>query len=115
MAAPSRPVFWKCAGFTIEVLLSLPPQASCGKVPMVVNVHGGPRGQFTDTYSPLTNLLVGKGWAVLVTNPRGTTGNCVQVEAANKDHMGNGDHLDIMARGDEILHTYTVDPESIAL
>ncbi|MCU1250848.1 MAG: peptidase [Edaphobacter sp.] len=68
-SAPWKPVLWKRAGFTIEGLLYLPPQASSGKVPMVVNVHGGPRGQFTDMYSPLTNLLLGRGWAVLVTNP----------------------------------------------
>ena len=73
MAAPSKPVTWKRAGFAIEGLLYLPPQASSGKVPLVVNVHGGPRGQFTDTYSPLTNLLIGQGWAVLITNPRGST------------------------------------------
>jgi dipeptidyl aminopeptidase/acylaminoacyl peptidase len=84
MATPSKPVLWKRAGFTIEGLLYLPPQASSGKVPMVVNVHGGPRGQFTDTYSPLTNLLVGEGWGGLVTNPRGSTGHGIEFEAANK-------------------------------
>jgi hypothetical protein len=31
MAAPSKPVFWKGAGFTIEGLLYLPPQASSGR------------------------------------------------------------------------------------
>jgi len=115
LAAQSKPVFWKRAGFTIEGLLYLPPQASSGKVPMVVNVHGGPRGQFTDSYSPLTNLLVGKGWAVLVTNPRGSTGYGVEFEAANKDDMGNGDYLDIMAGIDEVLHTSPVDPDRMAL
>jgi dipeptidyl aminopeptidase/acylaminoacyl peptidase len=115
MATPSKPVLWKRAGFTIEGLLYLPPQASSGKVPMVVNVHGGPRGQFTDTYSPLTNLLVGKGWAVLVTNPRGSTGYGVEFEAANKDDMGNGDYLDVMTGVDEVLRTSPVDSERMAL
>src|SRR6202020_1531102 len=96
MAAASKPVTWKRGGFTIEGLLYLPPQASSGKVPLVVNVHGGPRGQFTDSYSPLTNLLIGQGWAVLITNPRGSTGYGVAFEAANKDDMGNGDYLDTM-------------------
>jgi dipeptidyl aminopeptidase/acylaminoacyl peptidase len=115
MAAPSKPVIWKRAGFTIEGLLYLPPQASSGKVPLVVNVHGGPRGQFTDSYSPLTNLLVGKGWAVFVTNPRGSTGYGVEFEAANKDDMGNGDYLDIMSGIDEVLRTSPVDPDRMAL
>jgi dipeptidyl aminopeptidase/acylaminoacyl peptidase len=115
MAAPAKPVTWKRAGFTIEGLLYLPPQASSGKVPLVVNVHGGPRGQFTDSYSPLTNLLIGQGWAVLITNPRGSTGYGVAFEAANKDDMGNGDYLDIMAGVDEVIRTAAIDPDKMAL
>jgi dipeptidyl aminopeptidase/acylaminoacyl peptidase len=115
MAVPSKLVTWKRGGFTIEGLLYLPPQASSGKVPLVVNVHGGPRGQFTDTYSPLTNLLVGQGWAVLITNPRGSTGYGVEFEAANKDDMGNGDYLDIIAGVDEVIRVAPVDADKMAL
>jgi dipeptidyl aminopeptidase/acylaminoacyl peptidase len=115
MTAPSKLVTWKRAGFTIEALLYLPAQASTAKVPLVVNVHGGPRGQFTDSYSPLTNLLVGKGWAVLVANPRGSTAYGVEFEAANKNDMGNGDYLDIMAGVDEVLRTSPIDPDRMAL
>ena len=118
IAAAPRPLSWKRAGFTIEGLLYLPPQAAgagAQKVPLVVNVHGGPRGQFTDTYSPLTNLLLGQGWAVLITNPRGSTGYGVAFEAANKDDMGNGDYLDIMMGVDEAIRTAPVDPDRMAL
>jgi dipeptidyl aminopeptidase/acylaminoacyl peptidase len=59
--------------------------------------------------------LVGKGWAVLVTNPGGSTGYGVEFEAANKDDMSNGDYLDIMAGVDEVLHTSPVDPDRMAL
>lgn len=114
-AVASQPVSWKRAGYTIEGLLYLPPQASNERVPLVVNVHGGPTGQFTDSYSPLVNLLVGQGWAVLLTNPRGSTGYGVDFEAANKEDMGNGDYLDIMAGVDEVLHTKPIDPSRTAL
>ena len=115
MAIASKPVSWKRAGFAIEGLLYLPPQAASAHVPLVVNVHGGPTGQFVDTYSPLTNLLLGQGWAVLITNPRGSTGYGIPFEAANKDDMGNGDYLDIMAGIDEVLRTQPVDPNRMAL
>lgn len=111
----SKAVSWKRAGFTMEGLLYLPPQASSAHVPLVVNVHGGPTGQFVDTYSPLTNLLVGQGWAVLITNPRGSTGYGIPFEAANKDDMGNGDYFDIMAGVDEVIHTEPVDGQRMAL
>jgi dipeptidyl aminopeptidase/acylaminoacyl peptidase len=106
---------WKRAGFTIEGLLYLPPQAASGKVPLVVNVHGGPRGQFNDGYSPLTDLLLGQGYAVLNTNPRGSTGYGVAFEAANKDDMGNGDYLDIMMGVDEAIKNYPIDSSKMAL
>lgn len=111
----SKPISWKRAGFTVEGLLYLPPQAATGKVPLVVNVHGGPRGQFTDAYSPLTNLLLGQGWAVLITNPRGSTGYGVPFEAANKDDMGNGDYEDIMMGVDETIRTAPIDSSKMAL
>ena len=114
-AAPSKAISWKRGGLTIEGLLYLPPQAATGKVPLVVNVHGGPTGQFTDSYSPLTNLLVGQGWAVLVTNPRGSTGYGIAYEAANKDDMGNGDYLDIMAGVDEVIRAQPIDADKMAL
>ena len=110
-----KSLLFKRAGFTVEGLLYLPPQASTGKVPLVVNVHGGPRGQFTDTYSPLTNLLLGQGWAVLITNPRGSTGYGVAFEAANKDDMGNGDYLDIMMAVDEAIKSAPIDADKLAL
>jgi dipeptidyl aminopeptidase/acylaminoacyl peptidase len=115
LSAASKPISWKRAGFTIEGLLYLPPQTSAGHVPLIVNVHGGPTGQFVDTYLPLTNLLVGQGWAVLVTNPRGSTGYGVAFESSNKDDMGNGDYLDIMAGIDEVLHTEPIDGDRMAL
>jgi dipeptidyl aminopeptidase/acylaminoacyl peptidase len=59
--------------------------------------------------------LVGKGWAVFVTNPRGSTGYGIEFEAANKDDMGNGDYLDIMSGIDEVLRTSPVDPDRMAL
>jgi dipeptidyl aminopeptidase/acylaminoacyl peptidase len=114
-AVASKPISWKRAGFTIEGLLYLPPQAASGRVPLVVNVHGGPTGQFVDSYSPLTNLLLAQGWAVLLTNPRGSTGYGVAFEAANKDDMGNGDYLDIMAGVDEALRSAPIDPDRLAL
>jgi dipeptidyl aminopeptidase/acylaminoacyl peptidase len=114
-AIASKPISWQRAGFTIEGLLYLPPQAATARVPMVVNVHGGPTGQFVDSYSPLTNLLLAQGWAVLVTNPRGSTGYGVAFEAANKDDMGNGDYLDIMAGVDQALRSAPIDPNRLAL
>ena len=114
LSVQSKPISWKRAGFTIEGLLYLPSHTSA-KVPLIVTVHGGPSGQFVDGYTPLTQLLVAQGWAVLVTNPRGSTGYGVPFEAANKDDMGNGDYLDIMAGVDEVIRTAPINSTRMAL
>ena len=111
----SQPVSWKSDAFTIEGLLSLPPQAAHGKVPLIVDVHGGPTGAFQDNWNALTEFLLGQGWAVLRTNPRGSTGYGARFAAANKDDLGGGDYRDIMAGVDFVLAKYPIDANKLAL
>ena len=112
--APKR-LHWKSDRFTIEGLLYLPPAASSHKVPLVVEVHGGPTGSFSDSFDPFTRFLLGQGWAVLRPNPRGSTGYGAAFAAANKNDLGGGDFRDIMAGVDFILATEQVDANRMAL
>jgi dipeptidyl aminopeptidase/acylaminoacyl peptidase len=115
-SAPSQLVTWKSGPFTIQGLLYLPPQASPEhKVPLIVNVHGGPTGAFTDSWSAFTEFLLGQGWAVLSTNPRGSAGYGAAFAAANRYDMGGGDLKDILAGVDTVLTKYPLDPKKMAL
>ncbi len=105
---------------TIEGILYLPPQAASqgkdgGKVPLIVDVHGGPTGQFVDNYSAFAQFLLGHGWALLETNPRGSTGDGAAFAAANKNDLGGGDYRDIMAGVDTVLAKFPIDPNKMAL
>ena len=112
----SHLVAWKSDGFTVEGLLYLPPQAANEhKVPLIVDVHGGPTGAFEDSWNPLTEFLIGQGWAILRTNPRGSTGYGAVFAAANKNDLGGGDYRDIMAGVDAVLAQYPVDGSRMAL
>ena len=42
--------------------------------PVVVNVHGGPEGQSRPSFAPVTQYLLGRGYAVFAPNVRGSTG-----------------------------------------
>jgi dipeptidyl aminopeptidase/acylaminoacyl peptidase len=107
---------WKNGNLTIQGLLYLPPQASSDhKVPLIVDVHGGPTGAFVDRWSPFTEFLLGHGWAVLSTNPRGSTGYGAAFAAANRHDMGGGDLHDILAGVDAVLAKYPLDPNRMAL
>jgi dipeptidyl aminopeptidase/acylaminoacyl peptidase len=111
----SQVVTWKSDAFTIEGLLYLPPQAAHQKVPLVVDVHGGPTGAWQDSWIAFTQFMVGQGWAVLRPNPRGSTGYGAAFAAANKDDMGGGDYRDIMAGVDAAIAKYPIDGTKLAL
>jgi dipeptidyl aminopeptidase/acylaminoacyl peptidase len=106
---------WKSGDLTIEGILYLPPQTKDGKVPLIVDVHGGPTGQFTDNYSAFAQFLIGQGWALLETNPRGSTGYGAAFAAANKNDLGGGDYQDIMAGVDTVLAKFPIDANKMAL
>jgi dipeptidyl aminopeptidase/acylaminoacyl peptidase len=44
------------------------------KLPVIVSVHGGPEGQERPTFSPLYQYYLSRGYAILATNVRGSTG-----------------------------------------
>lgn len=111
----SQLVTWKSDNLTIEGLLYLPPQADHHKVPLIVDVHGGPTGAWEDSWIPLTQFLIGQGWAVLRPNPRGSTGSGAAFAAANKNDMGGGDYRDIMTGVDTVIAKYPIDPSKLAL
>lgn len=111
---PKR-IRWHHEGLTLEGLLYRPPAADTRRVPLIVEVHGGPMGVSEDAFEPFDDFLVGQGWAVLRTNPRGSTGRGARFVAANKNDLGGGDYRDIMSGVDYVLATEPVDPERMAL
>ena len=44
------------------------------KAPVIVSVHGGPEGQERPGFSPLYQYYLSRGYAILATNVRGSTG-----------------------------------------
>jgi dipeptidyl aminopeptidase/acylaminoacyl peptidase len=114
-SAAAKRVEWKNEKLTIEGLLYLPPEAATKKVPLIVEVHGGPLGAYVDSYSVFTDYLLAQGWAVLRTNPRGSTGRGAEFAAANKNDLGGADYRDIMAGVDYVLKTEPVDGDKMAL
>jgi dipeptidyl aminopeptidase/acylaminoacyl peptidase len=112
--APKR-ISWKSDRFAIDGLLYLPPEAATGKVPLVVEVHGGPSSAYLDSYQPFVDFLLGHGWAVLRTNPRGSTGRGAEFAAANKNDLGGGDYRDIMAGVDYVVKTEPIDDSKMGL
>ena len=106
---PAQLVRWKSDTFEIEGLLTLPPQAKQGKVPLILMVHGGPTGAWQDNFSPLNEFFLAQGWATLRPNPRGSTGYGAAFAAANKNDLGGGDYRDLMAGLDHVIANFPID------
>jgi dipeptidyl aminopeptidase/acylaminoacyl peptidase len=111
----SKVVKWQSDGMTIEGLLYLPPEAATKKVPLIVDVHGGPLGAWEDRYGEWTGFLVGHGWAILRPNPRGSSAYGVKFAAANKNDLGGGDFRDVMTGVDFVVKNFPIDSTKMAL
>lgn len=44
------------------------------QVPLILQIHGGPHAMYTGTYSHEMQTLLAQGYALLMTNPRGSFG-----------------------------------------
>src|SRR5262249_7441185 len=113
-SASSQVVRRNNEGREIEGLLTLPPSAKSQRVPLVLLIHGGPTGAWQDNHSVFLDFLVGRGWAILRPNPRGSTGRGAGFAAANKNDLGGADYRDIMAGLDAVLKQYPLDPDRLA-
>lgn len=112
----ARIVHWTNEGFHLEGLLYLPPNASTAhKVPLVVDVHGGPTGAWVNNYSQFNEFLLGHGWAVFEPNPRGSTGYGAKFVAANHNDLGGGDFRDIMTGVDAVVAHAPINPNRLVL
>ena len=114
-AVKSQLVQWQNDGLAIEGLLYLPPEAATKKVPLIVDVHGGPLGAWEDRYEEWTGFLVGHGWAILRPNPRGSSAYGAKFAAANKNDLGGGDFRDIMTGVDEVVNKFPIDADKLSL
>lgn len=61
-------------GDTIHGFLTMPLESEGEKVPLIVNVHGGPHSHDRWTYDPERQFFAYKGYAVLNINYRGSSG-----------------------------------------
>lgn len=82
---------------------------------LVVYVHGGPAGKFSESYSPWAQLLAANGFEVLMMNPRGSSGYGEEFLKANHADWGGGDFKDIMAGLDFILSRGEADANRLGI
>lgn len=113
---------WKSKdGRTVEGLLTYPVDFAPGrKVPLLLNIHGGPSGVFGETFIGSAGLypvaaLAQKGIAVLRPNPRGSSGYGANVRQMVVQDWGGRDFEDLMSGVDHVIAMGVADPDKLAV
>ena len=115
-------ISWKSKdGKQIEGLLTYPISYQAGqRVPLILNVHGGPTGVFQQTFIggrgvyPLATFAA-RGYAILRPNPRGSSGYGTEFRRANLRDWGFGDYQDLMAGVDRVIEMGVADPDRLGV
>ena len=103
-------------GLQVPALLYTPRTAQPGQMfPALINVHGGPTGQFFQNFSTLDQLLADQGYVVLCPNVRGSTGSGVAWRDANLLDWGGRDLEDITAGAEYLKTLGEVDPARLGI
>lgn len=115
-------VRWRAPdGKEIEGLLTYPVGYQAGaRVPLLVIVHGGPTGVFTQSFIARSGAypiaaFASEGYAVLRCNVRGSSGYGRDFRYANYQDWGGGDYGDIMSGVDAMIQTGVADPERLGV
>jgi dipeptidyl aminopeptidase/acylaminoacyl peptidase len=115
VAGSAADVSWNAPdGTAIEGILCTPPGA--GPFPLVLHVHGGPIGAYQRSWSMgdyAVPLLVSRGYAVLLPNPRGSSGRGQEFAAAVVGDMGGADTHDYLSGIDAMVDRGIADPARI--
>lgn len=113
---------WKAQdGMEIEGLLTYPVGYEKGRrVPLLVMVHGGPTGVFTQSFVGMPGpypipIFAERGYSVLRVNPRGSSGYGRKFRYANYQDWGGGDYRDIMSGVDHVIGMGVADPDRLGI
>ena len=114
IAAPEPIAFTGADGWAIEGWILKPRGFDPARSwPLVLEIHGGPHGAYGHSFFHEFQVLAGRGYAVLYTNPRGSHCYGDTFVRACVGDWGGKDHDDLMAGVDHALGLGWVDPERL--
>lgn len=116
-------ITWKSTdNLEVEGLLTYPAgyEKGKGRVTLLVVVHGGPTGVFTQSCLAARGpypvaAFASRGYAVLRCNVRGSSGYGRDFRYANYRDWGGGDYRDIMSGVDALIERGLADPDRLGV
>jgi dipeptidyl aminopeptidase/acylaminoacyl peptidase len=114
LSAAERIHFPSKDGTTIEGWIMM-PRSGAAPHPMILSMHGGPHGAYGSQFDFEFQWLAAHGYAVVYTNPRGSTGYGEKFLWATWGGWGKLDYQDVMAGVDYALAHKPLDPKRMGV
>jgi dipeptidyl aminopeptidase/acylaminoacyl peptidase len=117
LARPRRLEFRAADGLPLEGWLLEPPELERpGKRALVMQIHGGPHGQYGWSFFHEFQVLAGMGFCVFYVNPRGSDGYGEEFKRAVVGDWAGRDYEDLMTALDQLLEREdSVDPSRMGV
>jgi dipeptidyl aminopeptidase/acylaminoacyl peptidase len=115
--AKGEVIGWKSKdGMEIEGVLYLPRNRKKGqKLPLIVTIHGGPPGRFSNGFRSVFHIFAGLGYASLGPNIRGSNSYGDDLLTALQGDVGGGEYDDVMSGVDHLIEKRIADPDRLGV
>lgn len=100
-------------GRKIDAWLMTPANYVAGRVPTILEVHGGPHASYGEGFSTDFQYFAGAGYAVLYANPRGSASYGADFANLINKNFPSDDYADLMATVDAGIASGIVDPKNL--
>jgi len=116
LVAPEKVSYSSEDGFEIQGYLYRPATLPRGeRLPAIMWIHGGPTGQWVDSFQQAVQFFVQRGYVVLMPNIRGSAGYGKVFADANNGCWGHCDLKDVEAGARYLRSLPFVDPDRLAI
>jgi dipeptidyl aminopeptidase/acylaminoacyl peptidase len=123
LVRPERFTAVSADGSEVDAWIMRPAGYEEGKqYPTLLNIHGGPYGQYGEVFFDEFQVYCGAGYAVVYSNPRGSSGSgeewarAIRGSAEDGQGWGSVDFEDCMAVVDEAVRSFDfVDPDRLGV
>ena len=102
---------WELQGWVMRPVRSDPEE----RLPAILEIHGGPSAMYGSTFFHELQLLAARGYAVIYSNPRGSTGYGRDFAAAVQLDWGGKDYEDVMAGIEAAVEAGGIDSERLGV
>lgn len=116
LGSKSRVSFESDDGTVVEAFITTPPGYRPGRAyPAILNIHGGPVGQFTWGFDFKPQFFASNGYVFIEPNPRGSTGRGQDYINAIYRSWGITEYPDVISAVDYAVEQGIADPDRLAV